>query len=30
MPEICPRCDTNYIPNNKFPGMYPGLISRRD
>lgn len=27
---ICPRCESNYIPNNEFPGEYPGALSRVD
>lgn len=26
---ICPRC-MGYIPNNEWPGMYPGALSRTD
>ena len=27
---ICPRCESSYIPNNEFPGEYPGALSRVD
>lgn len=30
MPDICPSCNVNYIPNNESPGMYPGALSRKD
>lgn len=26
---ICPSCG-GYIPNNTYPGQYPGALSRRD
>lgn len=26
---ICPRCQ-GYIPNNEWPGAYPGALSRLD
>ena len=30
VPNICPRCQTDWIPNNAQPGKYPGAISRAD
>ena len=30
VPNICPRCCDNWIPNNAQPGEYPGAISRTD
>lgn len=30
VPHICPRCKTDWIPNNEKPGKYPGAISRAD
>lgn len=27
---ICPRCNSNQIPNNETPGAYPGALSRVD
>lgn len=27
---LCPRCESNLIPNNETPGKYPGAISRAD
>jgi hypothetical protein len=30
VPHICPRCKTDWIPNNAQPGKYPGAISRAD
>lgn len=30
IPDICPRCATNWIPCNEHPGEYPGAISRAD
>lgn len=27
---ICPRCNDSYIPNNVYPGAYPGALSRID
>ena len=30
VPHICPRCQTDWIPNNNQPGAYPGAISRAD
>lgn len=30
VPNICPRCRTNWIPNNEHPGEYPGALSRAD
>ncbi len=27
---ICPRCNSNQIPNNQTPGDYPGALSRVD
>lgn len=30
VPEVCPRCKFNWIPNNRTPGEYPGAISRAD
>lgn len=27
---ICPRCNSNQIPNNQTPGAYPGALSRVD
>ena len=27
---LCPRCNSNQIPNNIAPGAYPGAISRVD
>jgi hypothetical protein len=30
IPNICPRCCDNWIPNNLQPGEYPGAISRTD
>lgn len=30
VPEVCPRCKFNWIPNNDSPGAYPGAISRAD
>lgn len=30
VPHICPRCKSDWIPNNNQPGEYPGAISRAD
>jgi len=30
VPDICPRCEFNWIPCNERPGAYPGAISRAD
>jgi len=30
IPNICPRCQYNWIPNNDRPGEYPGALSRAD
>jgi len=30
IPNICPRCKTDWIPCNEKPGAYPGAISRAD
>lgn len=30
VPNICPRCQSDWIPNNAQPGAYPGAISRAD
>ena len=30
VPNICPRCCDNWIPNNLQPGEYPGALSRTD
>jgi hypothetical protein len=30
VPHICPRCNDNWIPNNRDPGKYPGALSRAD
>lgn len=30
VPNICPRCQDNWIPNNQQPGHHPGAISRAD
>jgi len=30
VPNVCPRCWTNWIPNNEHPGKYPGALSRAD
>jgi hypothetical protein len=30
VPDICPRCKTDWIPNNERPGAYVGAISRAD
>lgn len=29
-PQVCPRCEESYIPNNHDPGAYPGAVSRTD
>lgn len=28
VPDICPRCEYNWIPCNERPGEYPGALSR--
>jgi RNA polymerase subunit RPABC4/transcription elongation factor Spt4 len=28
--KICPNCESSYIPNNVYPGEYPGALSRVD
>lgn len=30
VPNVCPRCWTNWIPSNESPGGYPGALSRAD
>ena len=30
VPNMCPRCQQNWIPNNESPGAYPGALSRAD
>lgn len=30
VPNICPRCQDSWIPNNLEPGAYPGALSRAD
>lgn len=31
VPLVCPRCVTHdWIPNNEYPGAYPGALSRAD
>lgn len=30
VPNMCPRCQFNWIPSNAHPGKYPGAISRAD
>lgn len=30
IPNVCPRCRTNWIPNNESPGEHFGALSRAD